>query len=46
MKKILLIILLSFAISSNSYSQFLGKSVFKIEEELDLDKYLFGSKFR
>jgi hypothetical protein len=40
MKKILLIILLSFVISSNSYSQFLGKNVFKNEEELDLDKIL------
>jgi len=40
MKKVLLIILLSFAISSNSYSQFLGKSVFKNEDELDLDKIL------
>jgi hypothetical protein len=40
MKKILLIILLSFAISSNSYSQFLGKSVFKNNERLDLDKII------
>jgi hypothetical protein len=40
MKKILLVTLLSFFISSISYSQFLGKSVFKNEEVLDLDKIL------
>ena len=40
MKKIILIFFLSFFISSISYSQFLGKSVFKNEEELDLDKIL------
>ena len=40
MKKIILISFLSFFISSISYSQFLGKSVFKNDEVLDLDKIL------
>jgi hypothetical protein len=40
MKKIILISFLSFFISSISYSQFLGKSFFKNDEELDLDKIL------
>ena len=40
MKKIFLIVFLSFFISTISYSQFLGKSIFKNEEELDLDKIL------
>jgi hypothetical protein len=39
-KKIIFIIFLSFFISSNSYSQFLGKSVFKNNEKLDLDKII------
>ena len=39
MKKIILISFLSFFISSISYSQFLGKSVFKNNEEVDIDKF-------
>ena len=40
MKKKILITLLCFFISSTSHSQFLGKSVFKNNEKLDLDKIL------
>ena len=40
MKKIILISFLSFFISTISYSQFLGKSVFKNNEKLDLDKII------
>jgi len=39
MKKIILISFLSFFITSISYSQFLGKSVFKNNEEVDIDKF-------
>ena len=40
MKKTILITLLCFFISSTSHSQFFGKSVFKNNEKLDLDKIL------
>jgi len=40
MKKVILVILLSFFISSVSYSQFLGNSVFKNNEKLNLDKII------
>lgn len=40
MKKIILITFISFFISSISHSQFLGKSVFKNNEKLDLDKII------
>jgi hypothetical protein len=39
-KKIILITFLSFFISSITYSQFLGNSIFKNNEKLDLDKII------